>query len=61
MSKKRKRALIEQLADAGMELASYASYSEIVGGIHQNRVVIREWCDTIFDLKKELEELEEKE
>jgi len=39
---------LEAAAHAGRELASYASYSEIVGAVGHNRSQIREWCDKVF-------------
>ena len=33
--------LLEKIANAGTELAQYASYSEIVGAINHNREPIR--------------------
>ena len=49
--------IVEELAEAGVELAEYASYSEIVGGISHNRSAIRKWCDKVFALKRELDSL----
>jgi hypothetical protein len=42
------------MGKAGMELAEYASYAEIVGGIAVNRAQIRKWCDEIYALHKQL-------
>jgi ABC-type polysaccharide/polyol phosphate transport system ATPase subunit len=50
---------LEKIAAAGMELAQYASYSEIVGAISHNRQEIREWCDAMYKLHRELEQLKE--
>ena len=49
--------LLERMADAGLELAQYASYAEIVGGVRRNRAQIREWCDKIYELHKERKRL----
>lgn len=37
-----------QLEAAAKELAEYASYAEITGGIGVNRQQIRTWCDHVF-------------
>ncbi len=39
----------EEMAKAGLELAQYASYAEIVGAISHNRQAIRKWCDKVFE------------
>jgi hypothetical protein len=39
---------------ASRELAGYASYAEIVGAVSLNRSQIREYCDKIFDISKQL-------
>ena len=39
-----------QMIEAAQELAEYASYAEIVGGVSKNRPQIREWCDKVFAL-----------
>lgn len=46
---------LTELEKAGIELAEYASYSEIVGGLHVNRQAIRKWCDVIYDQKREID------
>ena len=46
--------LLEKIANAGTELAQYASYSEIVGAINHNREPIRKWCEEVFRWKREL-------
>lgn len=51
-------SVIERMADAGHELALYASYAEVVGAIGHNRKPIREWSDKVFALHHEREELE---
>lgn len=35
------------LVNAARELAAFASYAEIVGGVSVNRAQIREWCDAV--------------
>lgn len=42
-------ANIVGLLEASRELAGYASYAEIVGGISVNRPQIRQWCDAVFE------------
>ena len=42
------------LLAAATELAQYASYAEIVGGVSVNRAPIRRYCDEIFALRKTL-------
>lgn len=42
------------MLDAALELAEYASYAEIVGGISVNRPQIREWCDKVFAANRAL-------
>ena len=52
-------ALIEKLkamAASGFELASYASYSEIVGCITHNRSAIRTECDSVFQQRADINE-----
>jgi hypothetical protein len=46
------------LATAGVELAEYASYAEIVGGVSHNRGAIRKWCDTIFEINRRIQDCE---
>lgn len=48
--------LLVSLGDAAVELAGYASYAEIVGGVSHNRQDIRKWCDKIFETKRQLDE-----
>lgn len=52
-----KDEILQELADAGVDLAEYASYSEIVGGVSHNRSAIRKWCDKVFEKKRELDNL----
>jgi hypothetical protein len=49
--------LLEKIANAGMELAQYASYAEIVGAIGYNREHIRKWCEEAFRLQRELDDV----
>lgn len=44
----------QRLLVAASELASYASYAEIVGGVRVNRTQVRQWCDAVFALCREL-------
>ncbi|WP_395175554.1 hypothetical protein [Roseibium alexandrii] len=46
---------IDELADAARELAEYASYAEIVGGVSVNKPQIRRECDRVFAALKHLE------
>lgn len=50
---KKKLEHASAMSKAGMELAEYASYAEIVGMVHHNREQIRKWCDEIFRLFRE--------
>lgn len=51
--------LLEKMANAGMELAMYTSYSEIVGAVSHNREYIRKWCDEVYKLQAELNTLKD--
>ncbi len=46
--------LLKETMEVAMELAEYASYSEITGGISTNRTNIREGCDRLFDLRDKI-------
>lgn len=46
---------VAELANAGLELASYASYAEIIGAIGHNRAAVRKWCDKVFRFNAALE------
>lgn len=48
------KACQEEIIKAGIELAEYASYAEIVGGISVNREAIRKGCDKIFELYRSM-------
>lgn len=50
-------AVFDEMAEAGLELALYASYAEIVGAVSHNRKPIREWCDKVFALNNKTEEV----
>ena len=56
-----KTELLNQIREASVELASYTSYSEIVGAISYNRPAIRKYCDLVFDLNGQLALLEDAE
>jgi hypothetical protein len=45
---------VTELAKAAVELAQYASYAEIVGGMSVNNAAVREWSDRIFALNAAL-------
>jgi hypothetical protein len=49
-------ATIAEMASLSRELASFASYAEIVGAFHCNRTPVRNLCDQIFNLNHRLEE-----
>lgn len=49
----RLREANERMTSAAMELAAYASYAEMVGEIGHNRLQIRKWCDTVFEINRE--------
>jgi hypothetical protein len=48
-----------ELRKAAEELAGLASYAEITGGVRVNRPGIRKWCDEVYRIKHEIEEMEE--
>lgn len=50
-------ALFEELKEAALELAEYASYAEIVGGVRENREHIRKWCDEVFRINRAIDEV----
>ena len=50
--------LVRNQADAGLRLAEYASYSEIIGAVHHNRPQIREWCDKLIKALHAVEKAE---
>lgn len=45
----------DELAEAAKELAEYASYAEIVGGVSVNKPQIRRECDRVFAALRSLE------
>jgi hypothetical protein len=49
--------LLVRMKDAAINLAEFASYAEIVGGVSVNRNAIRKWCDDVFDLKRQIDDL----
>jgi hypothetical protein len=49
--------ILTELSEAARELAQYASYAEIVGAIGHNRQPIRKWCDEVFRLSHQLDDL----
>lgn len=49
-------AELEELKNAADDLARYASYAEICGGIHINRDVIRSACDSVFAVLRKIED-----
>lgn len=51
--------LLEEVREAASKLASFASYAEIVGGIHHNRSQIREHCDTVYELLAKIKHMDE--
>lgn len=51
--------LLENLLNAARELAGYASYAEIVGGVSVNRPQVRQWCDAVFAAVRALPEDED--
>jgi hypothetical protein len=49
--------LLVRMKDAAVNLAEYASNAEVVGGIPVHRDAIRKWCNAIFDLKRQIDDL----
>ena len=47
---------LDGLLHAARELAQYASYAEIVGGVSVNRPQVRKWCDAVFAAIKTMPE-----
>lgn len=45
---------LADLLKAARELAGYASYAEIVGGLSVNKPQVREWCDKVFEVIRSL-------
>lgn len=58
MNEEQVKATLDELRKAALELAQYASYAEIVGGIRENRVEIRKWCDEVFRLHDTIQKRE---
>lgn len=54
-----KNELKNELYEAAMELARYASYAEIVGALSYNNKPIRKWCDKIFNLNRQIMAIED--
>lgn len=50
-------AILTELSEAARELAAYASYAEIIGAIGHNKTPIRKWCDEVFRLSHQLDDL----
>jgi hypothetical protein len=50
---------LKAMAESGFELASFASYSEIVGGITHNRSAIRAGCDSVYKHRADINEKRE--
>lgn len=47
---------VQELSDAARDLAEYASYAEIVGGISVNKSQVRRECDRVFAALNALDE-----
>ena len=45
---------VDEITNIATELAEYASYAEIVGGVTVNRSAVRSFCDKIFDLNRKV-------
>ncbi len=54
-----KQELLGKMREAAVDLAGYASYSEIVGQIGLNRTQIRAECDKVFELDIALRQIED--
>lgn len=46
------QARLDELTSIATELAEYASYAEIVGGVTVNRAAVRSFCDKVFDFNR---------
>lgn len=46
------QARVDELTSIATELAEYASYAEIVGGVTVNRAAVRSFCDKVFDFNR---------
>lgn len=47
--------IVREMAKAAVELASFASYAEIVGAVTHNAKQVREWSDRVFELNRRLD------
>lgn len=45
---------VDEITNIATELAEYASYAEIVGGVTVNRSAVRSFCDKIFDFNRKV-------
>lgn len=58
MSEERNK-LLEELRLAARDLASYASYAEIVGAIGHNRSEIKKNCDLVYEVDAKIKHIDE--
>lgn len=45
---------VDEIVSIATELAEYASYAEIVGGVTVNRAAVRSFCDKVFDFNRKV-------
>ncbi|WON79129.1 hypothetical protein OK024_09075 [Acinetobacter sp. UGAL515B_02] len=50
------QARFDELRSIATELAEYASYAEIVGGVTVNRAAIRGFCDKVYDFNRKFDD-----
>ncbi|MDC5100976.1 hypothetical protein NRA35_14210 [Acinetobacter baumannii] len=47
---------VDEITNIATELAEYASYAEIVGGVTVNRSAVRSFCDKVFDFNRKVDQ-----
>lgn len=47
---------VDEITNITTELAEYASYAEIVGGVTVNRSAVRSFCDKVFDFNRKVDQ-----
>ncbi|MCW1497042.1 hypothetical protein [Acinetobacter baumannii] len=47
---------VDEITNIATELAEYASYAEIVGGVTVNRSAVRNFCDKVFDFNRKVDQ-----
>ncbi len=47
---------VDEITSIATELAEYASYAEIVGGVTVNRAAVRSFCDKVFEFNRKVDQ-----